>query len=155
MGTELFGGRMTTRLFIPETRKLMIRKDKYYASNGRDWLIVGPERKILRDEIRDIEKEITDKYLSVGPVDRRSGGGFISVEDYALQKYEIKDLFELLISRNKGSGLYGESAKYTKLLITMGIEVMYTKYPVKRNVVRRLDIDRLIETGLIIDNYYS
>ena len=29
MGTELFGGRMTTRLFIPETRKLMIRKDKY------------------------------------------------------------------------------------------------------------------------------
>lgn len=146
---------MTTRLFIPETRKLMIRKDKYYASNGRDWLIVGPERKILRDEIRDIEKEITDKYLSVGPVDRRSGGGFISVEDYAFQKYEIKDLFELLISRNKGSGLYGESAKYTKLLTTMGIEVMYTKYPVKRNVVKRADVDKMIETGLIIDNYYS
>lgn len=146
---------MTTRLFIPETRKLMIKKDKYYAYDEIDWLIIGAERELLRNEIKAIEKEIADKYLSVGPVDRRSGGGFMSVEDYALQKYGIKDLFELLISRNKGSGQFGESAKYTKLLTTMGIEVMYTKYPVKRNVVRRTDVDRIIETGLIIDNYYD
>lgn len=146
---------MPTRLFIPETRKLMIRKDKYNAANEFGWLIVGPEREILRDEIKDIEKEIADKYLSVGPVYRWMGGGLMSVEDYALQKYEIKDLFELLISRNKGSGQFGESTKYTKLLTTMGIEVMYTKYPVKRNVVRREDVDKIIETGLIMDNYYD
>lgn len=146
---------MSTRLFIPETRKLMIRKDKYNAANEFGWLIVGPEREILRDEIKDIEKEIADKYLSVGPVYRWMGGGLMSVEDYALQKYEIKDLFELLISRNKGSGQFGESTKYTKLLTTMGIEVMYTKYPVKRNVVRREDVDKIIETGLIMDNYYD
>ena len=146
---------MPTRLFIPETRKLMIRKDKYNAANEFGWFIVGPEREILRDEIKDIEKEIADKYLSVGPVYRWMGGGLMSVEDYALQKYEIKDLFELLISRNKGSGQFGESTKYTKLLTTMGIEVMYTKYPVKRNVVRREDVDKIIETGLIMDNYYD
>lgn len=146
---------MPTRLFIPETRKLMIRKDKYNAANEFGWLIVGPEREILRDEIKDIEKEIADKYLSVGPVYRWMGGGLMSVEDYALQKYEIKDLFELLISRNKGSGQFGDSTKYTKLLTTMGIEVMYTKYPVKRNVVRREDVDKIIETGLIMDNYYD
>lgn len=143
------------RLFIPETRKLMIRKQKYYASNEYGFLILDPERTILRNEIRDIEKEIADKYLSVGPVDKWSGTGLISVEEYALKKYGIKDLFELLISRNKGSGLFGESAKYTKLLTSMGIEVMYTKYPVKRNVVRRSDIDRIINTGLIIDEYFN
>lgn len=115
------------RLFIPETRKLMIRKQKYYAHDEHDFLILGPERTILGNEIRDIEKEIADKYLSVGPVNKWSGAGLISVEEYALKKYGIKDLFELLISRNKGSGLFGESAKYTKLLTSMGIEVMYTK----------------------------
>lgn len=143
------------RLFIPETRKLMIRKQKYYAHDEYDFLILGPERTILGNEIRDIEKEIADKYLSVGPVDKWSGAGLISVEEYALKKYGIKDLFELLISRNKGSGLFGKSAKYTKLLTSMGVEVMYTKYPVKRNVVRRADVDRIINTGLIIDEYYN
>lgn len=151
------------RLYIPEARKVeQIRNEltKNYISLSQ--CNTSFQRNVYEMNIANLNKEmlnigsiIKDKYLSIGEDNTKR---LQSVEEF-IENSGIDNIFEILNTKLKKPnrnymGSYN-SVNYIKLMDELGIEIMYTNWPVKRNVVRVSDINKLLYTIIIQESYFE
>ena len=151
------------KLYIPEARKVeQIRNELTKNYMGLSQCDTSFQRNVYEMNIANLNKEMTnigsiikDKYLCISEDNTKH---LQSIEEY-IENMDIDNIFEVLNSKFKKPnrdymGSYN-SANYIKLMDELGIEIMYTNWPIKRNVVRVLDIDNLLYTVILQENYFE